>query len=700
MIGGRYLLIERVGKGGMGQVWRARDQVLGRVVAVKEVLLPQQVSAEEHGKLVARTMREAEAAARLSHPGIVTIHDVVEHEGAPWIVMQFISGRSLGAEISANGPMPWQRAAEIGEQIADALAHAHENGIVHRDLKPDNVLLTGRRAIVTDFGIARILDAATRLTTVGTVMGTPQYMAPEQFRGGDNDAAAVDMWALGATLYHAVEGAPPYDGPTFAAVIAAVIEQPAPPPPGHAGPLRDLLDRLLAKDPGRRDDAETVARELARLRSVPATGSLDPMSPPAADFGPTAVLGSNGGQATRAGAAGATTPAWPASGPSPSAAGPGPAATPGSSGGQATRTYVAAATASGQPVSGLGAGPAASGPGGGQGRRTPDPAGRSPNRRRLLIGGAAAVALIVLLSGGIYLATQPRSSGTPTTSGGSSPAAHPRTGSPAAGSGPSGTAAATASASPACATGSLQVYGSSAFQNIVQHAATAYMNACPNATIAVNKNIIGQDSAFGVTKVEAAIESHSPSAGSMIAMYDGATTLGPELAPHPLGVLIYAVVAHKGLFPGSKITRSQLVSIFAYHGDPSKVVVGRKPGSASFFTKFLHAKSGPVDVTENDSAGVIDFVSKTPNAIGYAVALQANPQVSLLWIDNVQPSKMNVLNGSYKFWTVEHLYTAPQPTALARDFLDYLPRYIESHPQGDFITCSDAASVARADCQP
>src|SRR5260370_22511981 len=265
--------------------------------------------------------------------------------------MQFIWGRALGAEISASGPMPWQRAAEIGEQIADALAHAHENGIVHRDLKPDNVLLTGRRAIVTDFGIARILDAATRLTTVGTVMGTPQYMAPEQFRGGDNDAAAVDMWALGATLYHAVEGAPPYDGPTFAAVIAAVIEQPAPPPPGHAGPLRDLLDRLLAKDPGRRDDAETVARELARLRSVPATGSLDPMSPPAADFGPTAVLGSNGGQCTRARAAGATPPAWPASGPTPSAAGPGPAATPGSSRRQATPTYAPAPTASAQPLS-------------------------------------------------------------------------------------------------------------------------------------------------------------------------------------------------------------------------------------------------------------------------------------------------------------------------------------------------------------
>src|SRR5262249_13337721 len=145
-----------------------------------------------------------------------------------------------------------------------------------------------------------------------TVMGTPQYMAPEQFRGGDNDAAAVDMWALGATLYHAVEGTPPYDGPTFAAVITAVIEQPAPPPPVHAGPLRDLLDRLLTKDPDRRDDAETVARELAGLRSGPATGGPYPMNTPAGGSGPTAVLGSNGGQGTRAWTG---APGWPTPGP-------------------------------------------------------------------------------------------------------------------------------------------------------------------------------------------------------------------------------------------------------------------------------------------------------------------------------------------------------------------------------------------------
>ena len=228
------------------------------------------------------------------------------------------------------------------------------------------------------------------------------------------------------------------------------------------------------------------------------------------------------------------------------------------------------------------------GSGGRPGWRSPDPAGRPPSRRRLLVGGAAALALIVALSAGIYLATQPQSSGPPATSAGSSPASHSRPGSPAA-SGPSGTAATTASTSPRCATGSLQIFGSSAFQNIAQNAAAAYMRTCENSAIEINKNISGQDSALGVTTVETAVEGNSPSARSMIAMYDGTTKLGSKLAQHALGVLIYAVVAHKGLFPRSKVTSAQLVNIFLSHGDPSKVVVGRKPGSATHLTFFtLH----------------------------------------------------------------------------------------------------------------
>ncbi|MEU7744939.1 serine/threonine-protein kinase [Nonomuraea sp. NPDC049158] len=206
---GRYVLeSEPIGSGGMGTVWRGYDQKLRRTVAVKALHLPAGLSAEEQARLRARAMHEARAIARLEHPGIVGVYDVLEEDGQPWIVMRFISGRPLDQEVKANGPLDPRRAAEIGAQVLDALSAAHDEGVLHLDVKPQNVLLDDHgRAVLTDFGIASVADATA--TQSASLVGTVGYIAPERLAGSEPGPAA-DLWSLGATLYFAVEGRPAY----------------------------------------------------------------------------------------------------------------------------------------------------------------------------------------------------------------------------------------------------------------------------------------------------------------------------------------------------------------------------------------------------------------------------------------------------------------------------------------------------------
>ncbi|WP_143121209.1 serine/threonine-protein kinase, partial [Streptosporangium canum] len=252
----------------MGVVWRAYDTDLEREVAIKELRVPEQVTEQERRVWYARMQREARAAARLRHPGIVTVYDrVMGEDGRPWIVMELIHGQSLEHLLTEQEALPEQQIAAIGLAMLEALSAAHSHRIVHRDVKPANVLLEGDRIVLTDFGIAAVEGDAT-LTRPGTVLGTPAYMSPEQI-AGQTVTPASDLWSLAATLYAAVEGRPPFTALTHGALFIAIATQ-DPAPPKCGGPLAQVLNGLLRKDPANRLSV-TQIRDLLTTVTGPGT---------------------------------------------------------------------------------------------------------------------------------------------------------------------------------------------------------------------------------------------------------------------------------------------------------------------------------------------------------------------------------------------------------------------------------------------
>jgi serine/threonine protein kinase len=263
LVAGRYRLHGQIGRGAMGIVWRGRDELLDRDVAVKEVRIAAPGTADGD-TAYQRTLREAKTAARLSHPGVVTVFDVVEEDGSPWIVMELVRARSLDQVVAEDGPLRPAEAAGVGERLLSALACAHSAGVLHRDVKPSNVLITpDGGTVLTDFGIAT-LEGDPSLTQAGMVVGTPGFTAPERVRG-ERATPASDLWSLGATLYAAVEGRGPFDRPGGSAVITAgVLNEVAPRAPS-AGPLGPVIEALLRSDPGTRPDTGTAARLLSSV---------------------------------------------------------------------------------------------------------------------------------------------------------------------------------------------------------------------------------------------------------------------------------------------------------------------------------------------------------------------------------------------------------------------------------------------------
>jgi hypothetical protein len=302
-VGGRYELLDVLGRGGMGVVWRAHDRVIGRQVAVKELRLPDGVGDHEREVFQQRVLREARTAGRLNDPAIVTVHDVIDEGGTTYIVMELVQAATLSDLVRTQGPLPPQQVVTLAEQVLGALGVAHAAGIVHRDIKPSNMMLLGNgRVKLADFGIAQAVDDP-KLTTSGNLIGSPGYLAPERVHGNEATPAA-DLWALGAVLYFAAEGRDPFDRPTTAATLHAVLTE-APRFSRCPPRLATVIQGLLIADPQARLTAQQV------LALVHASDVTAPITGPS--YPHTAAL-PHGQQMTRVAAQPKKSRRWPAIG--------------------------------------------------------------------------------------------------------------------------------------------------------------------------------------------------------------------------------------------------------------------------------------------------------------------------------------------------------------------------------------------------
>ncbi len=386
LVSGRYRLADAIGSGGMGRVWRAHDEVLHRAVAIKELTAALYVSESDQERLLARTRAEARAAARINHSAVVTVHDVLEHDGRPWIVMELVEGHSLADAVKEQGRVEPAEAARIGLWVLRALRAAHSAGVLHRDIKPGNVLLSeDRRVLLTDFGIAQI-EGDTTITRTGEVVGSVDYLAPERVRGHDPGPAS-DLWALGATLYTAVEGRSPFRRTSPLGTMQAVVEEEAA-EPRHAGPLTPVISALLRKDPATRPDAAEAEQMLAEAAEGRRPNEAQAYVPtqhtryqPEPRTGPTYA----GGTALTGAATGATASTAATGTPYPPMAG---------------STVISGPYGTRGTGPGTGAGPATGGGG------TGGAPGRPPRRRRRLRTLALVVALAAIVGGGSAVVLQ------------------------------------------------------------------------------------------------------------------------------------------------------------------------------------------------------------------------------------------------------------------------------------------------------